>query len=103
MVGLALGVVQQVQHRVDQAARQGVVRQAVEDARPVGESLDKPGVGHKLQMARHARLALVQNPRQLHDRKFLGGQQRQHPQAGRFASGAQGFDSLVSGQCHEVV
>ncbi len=103
MVGLALGVVQQVQNGVDQAARQGVVRQAVEDPRAIGESLDKPGVRHQLQMARHARLTLVQNPRQLHDRQFLGGQQRQHPQTGRFARGAQGLDGLVSSQCHEVV
>ncbi|MNE97350.1 hypothetical protein D3C80_1956800 [compost metagenome] len=67
MVGLALGVVQQVQHGVDQTTRQGVVRQAVEDSRPVGESLDQASIGHQFQMARHARLALVQNPRQLHD------------------------------------
>ncbi|MNR07616.1 hypothetical protein D3C85_1237440 [compost metagenome] len=103
MVGLALGVVQQVQHRVDQAARQRVVRQTVEDSRPVGESFDQPCVGHQFQVARHARLALIQNPRQLHDRQLLGGQQGQHPQTGRLARGAQGFNGLVSSQCHEVV
>jgi len=76
------------------------VRQAVEDARAVGESLDQTGVGHQLQMARDTRLALVQNARQLHHRQLFRSQQGQDAQAGRFAGGAQGFNGLVSGQCH---
>ncbi|MNI63329.1 hypothetical protein D3C73_1186910 [compost metagenome] len=100
MVGLALAVVQQVQHRVDQSPRQGVVRQAVENTRAIGESLDQTGVGHQLQMARDTRLALVQNARQLHHRQLFRRQQGQDAQAGRFAGGAQGLNGLVSGQRH---
>ena len=78
-------------------------KQAIEDARAVGESLHQPGVGHQLQMARDARLALIQHAGQLHDRQFLARQQRQHPQPGRLAGGAQGLHGLVGGQGHGYI
>ena len=103
VIGLARVLGQDVQHGVDQATSLGVVRQAVVDTGAVGKAFDQAGVGHQLQMARHARLALVQNPRHLHDRQLFPGQQGQDAQAGRLASGAQGFDGLIGGQAHAII
>ena len=67
------------------------------------EAVGIAGVGHQLQVARHAGLALLQHPAQLHHRQLLAGQQRQNAQPRRLAGGAQGFDSLIGGQRHGAI
>src|SRR5690606_13228508 len=54
-----------------------------------GIALDQPGIGQKLEMSRHARLALLEDFGEVLDRMVALGEQGKQPQAGVFTRGLQ--------------
>ena len=71
-------------------------------ARPIigpgalGIAMHQPGIGEKLQMPRHARLALAENFGQVLDRLLAIGKQRQQPQPGDFPGRPQHLNQIRS-------
>ncbi len=83
---------------MDQPAALAVMGQAIKDPGPFRQALDQTALGQQLQMARDARLALPQRFGNFAHRELALGQQRNQPQARRFAGGAQTIEKLGEGE-----
>ena len=71
---------------------------AEEHPAPLAEARDQPGLGHQLQMAADARLALSEDLGQVLDVQLAAGEQRQDAQARRLARGAKAAQGMGAGQ-----
>ena len=77
--------------------------ESVERPAAVGETLHQAAGGEKAQMTGDARLALVHDLAQFHDREFFLGQECDDPQPRRLAGGAQDFDPLLQTNRHKDI
>jgi hypothetical protein len=93
----------QGEHLVDEGAGGAVGGEAIKDPGAVGKPLDKAGGDQELEVARHARLALVQDAGQLGHRQLLARQQRQDAKPRWLAGGPQHLHNLTRGEAHEWI
>ena len=93
-----------------QRAAGAAVGQPVEHGRAFRQPLEHAGLAQQFQMARHARLALSEDLREIADREIALGAQRQDAQPRGLANGAQAAQQIsevvvraMSGPCHEPI
>ncbi len=91
------------QDTIENGPPAGIGGESVEGPAAVGESLDQAGGGQEAQMTGDARLALVHDLAQFHDRQFFPGQERDDTQPRGFAGRAQDLDPLLQPHRHKDI
>ena len=77
--------------------------ESVERPAAVGETLHQAAGGEKAQMTGDARLALVHDLAQFHDRQFFPGQERDDTQPRGFAGSAKDLYPLLQSHRHKDI